>query len=191
MAVGLALNVVHAHECNFLGVAPAVLYHAGRKELVAIDGLGVWPRAATPEFFRDRHGVGGIFRQIPVEILSAEKLGLSQPILDLCTLNKGLVLVTGPTGSGKSSTLAAMMRHLNETQALHVITLEDPVEYLFADRKSSFSQREVGIDVAGRERRVTYLRDVTRRGLPFPIIGEGDGLPAQAAHRSGKEARRG
>lgn len=66
VAVGLALNVVHAHECNFLGVAPAVLYHAGRGELVAIDGLGVWPRAATPEFFRDRHG-----GKMPVGILRA------------------------------------------------------------------------------------------------------------------------
>jgi len=62
--------------------------------------------------------------------------------------DQGLVLVCGPTGSGKSSTLAAMLRHLNETEALHVITLEDPVEYLFSDRKCSFSQREVGIDVA-------------------------------------------
>jgi twitching motility protein PilT len=62
--------------------------------------------------------------------------------------DQGLVLVCGPTGSGKSSTLAAMLRHLNETEALHVITLEDPVEYLFTDRKCSFSQREVGIDVA-------------------------------------------
>ncbi len=66
----------------------------------------------------------------------------------LLAADQGLVLVCGPTGSGKSSTLAAMLRHLNETEALHVITLEDPVEYLFADRKCSFSQREVGIDVA-------------------------------------------
>ena len=65
----------------------------------------------------------------------------------LLAADQGLVLVCGPTGSGKSSTLAAMMRHLNETTTLHVITLEDPVEYLFADAKCSFSQREVGIDV--------------------------------------------
>lgn len=65
----------------------------------------------------------------------------------LLAADQGLILVCGPTGSGKSSTLAAMLRHLNETEALHVITLEDPVEYLFTDRKCSFSQREVGIDV--------------------------------------------
>ena len=76
--------------------------------------------------FRDRNGPGGVFRQIPHKILTAEQLGLPPAILGLCQLSKGLVLVTGPTGSGKSTTLAAMVDHVNKTRADHIITIEDP-----------------------------------------------------------------
>ena len=79
--------------------------------------------------FRDLHGVGVVARVIPANILTFEQLGLSPAIRDLCTLNKGLVLVTGPTGSGKSTTLAAMIDYINRTRTDHIITVEDPVEY--------------------------------------------------------------
>ena len=83
--------------------------------------------------------------------------------------DQGLVLVCGPTGSGKSSTLAAMMRHLNETTTLHVITLEDPVEYLFTDAKCSFSQREVGIDVVDFP---AGLKSALRQDPDVILVGE-------------------
>ena len=80
--------------------------------------------------FADRRGPGAVFRVIPSKILTAEQLGLSPHILQLCALNKGLVLVTGPTGSGKSTTLCAMIDHINQTRQDHIITIEDPIEFV-------------------------------------------------------------
>jgi twitching motility protein PilT len=93
--------------------------------------------------FMDRQGVGAVFRVIPSEILTAEKLGLSQHVLSLCSLKKGLVLVTGPTGSGKSTTLSAMIDHVNKTRADHIITIEDPIEFVHPNQKCLINQREV------------------------------------------------
>jgi twitching motility protein PilT len=93
--------------------------------------------------FRDRHGVGAVFRVIPSNILTAEQLGLSQHVLNLCQLRKGLVLVTGPTGSGKSTTLCALIDHINRTRADHIITIEDPIEFVHENRKCLINQREV------------------------------------------------
>lgn len=87
----------------------------------------------------------------------------------LLAADQGLILVCGPTGSGKSSTLAAMLRHLNETEDLHVITLEDPVEYLFADRRCCFSQREVGIDVTSFP---AGLKAALRQDPDVILVGE-------------------
>src|SRR5262249_26883668 len=77
--------------------------------------------------FADRKGPGAVFRVIPSTIIPAEQLGLSPHILQLCQLNKGLVLVTGPTGSGKSTTLCAMVDYINRTRHDHIITIEDPI----------------------------------------------------------------
>ncbi len=104
-----------------------------------LEGLG---RFRT-NLFRDLTGPGAVFRIIPTEILSAEKLGLSKAILDLCHLTKGLVLVTGPTGSGKSTTLAAMIDYINITRDEHIITIEDPVEFVHPNKKCLINQREV------------------------------------------------
>ncbi|HWC76347.1 MAG TPA: type IV pilus twitching motility protein PilT [Blastocatellia bacterium] len=93
--------------------------------------------------FMDRKGMGGVFRVIPNEILTAEKLGLSQFILSLCKLNKGLVLVTGPTGSGKSTTLCAMVDYVNRNREDHIITIEDPIEFVHENKKCLINQREV------------------------------------------------
>jgi twitching motility protein PilT len=93
--------------------------------------------------FKDRHGAGAVFRVIPAEILTAEQLGLSPHVLNLCTLKKGLVLVTGPTGSGKSTTLCAMIDHVNKTRADHIITIEDPIEFVHHNQKCLLNQREV------------------------------------------------
>jgi twitching motility protein PilT len=93
--------------------------------------------------FRDRKGAGGVFRIIPNEILTADQLGLSEAIRKFCTLSKGLVLVTGPTGSGKSTTLAAMIDIINSTRPDHVLTIEDPIEFVHPNRKCLINQREV------------------------------------------------
>jgi len=93
--------------------------------------------------FADRNGPGAVFRVIPTKILTAEQLGLSSHILELCQLNKGLVLVTGPTGSGKSTTLCAMIDHVNRTRHDHIITIEDPIEFVHASQQCLINQREV------------------------------------------------
>jgi twitching motility protein PilT len=93
--------------------------------------------------FADRKGPGAVFRVIPTKILTAEQLGLSSHVLQLCQLNKGLVLVTGPTGSGKSTTLCAMIDHVNQTRHDHIITIEDPIEFVHPNKRCLINQREV------------------------------------------------
>ena len=93
--------------------------------------------------FMDRKGMGGVFRIIPAKMTTAEQLGLSKAILDLCKLSKGLVVVTGPTGSGKSTTLCAMVNHINTEREEHIITIEDPIEFVHDNNKCLVNQREV------------------------------------------------
>jgi twitching motility protein PilT len=94
--------------------------------------------------FADRKGMGGVFRIIPTKILTAQQLGLSQAIMNLCALSKGLVVVTGPTGSGKSTTLCAMVDHINKDREDHIITIEDPIEFTHENQRCLVNQREVG-----------------------------------------------
>ncbi len=93
--------------------------------------------------FMDRKGMGGVFRIIPAKMTTAEQLGLSSAVLDLCNLSKGLVVVTGPTGSGKSTTLCAMVNHINQQREDHIITIEDPIEFVHENIKCLVNQREV------------------------------------------------
>ena len=93
--------------------------------------------------FMDRKGMGGVFRIIPAKITTAEQLGLSKAIMDLCNLSKGLVVVTGPTGSGKSTTLCAMVNSINFEREDHIITIEDPIEFTHENQKCLVNQREV------------------------------------------------
>lgn len=93
--------------------------------------------------FMDRKGMGAVFRIIPTKILTSEQLGLSKAIMDLCSLSKGLVVVTGPTGSGKSTTLCAMVDSINKTREDHIITIEDPIEFVHDNHKCLVNQREV------------------------------------------------
>lgn len=93
--------------------------------------------------FMDRKGMGAVFRIIPSKILTAEQLGLSKAIMDLCALSKGLVVVTGPTGSGKSTTLCAMVDSINKNREDHIITIEDPIEFTHENQKCLVNQREV------------------------------------------------
>jgi twitching motility protein PilT len=119
--------------------------------------------------FADRKGIGAVLRQIPNEILSAEQMGLSQHILDLCHLTKGLVLVTGPTGSGKSTTLAALVDYVNRNRDDHIITIEDPIEFVHANKRCIVNQREVGIHTSSFKH---ALRAALREDPDVVLVGE-------------------
>lgn len=97
--------------------------------------------------FKQRGHIGMVLRRIPNEFLSFEQLGLPMVIRDLIMRPRGLFLVTGPTGSGKTTSLASMINYLNDTVDHHIITLEDPIEYYHNHKKSTINQREIGVDV--------------------------------------------
>ena len=97
--------------------------------------------------FKQRGNIGMVLRQIPNDMLSMEQLGLPDRVAELCMRPRGLFLVTGPTGSGKSTTLASMVDYINDTVDHHIITIEDPIEFYHYHKKSTVNQREVGVDV--------------------------------------------
>src|SRR5678815_5458268 len=117
----------------------------------------------------DRKGPGAVFRVIPSKILTAEDLGLSPFILKLCQLNKGLVLVTGPTGSGKSTTLCAMIDYINRMRRDHIITIEDPIEFVHENKKCLINQREVHTHTDGFK---PALRAALREDPDILLVGE-------------------
>jgi twitching motility protein PilT len=111
--------------------------------------------------FKQRGSVSIVCRAIPFEIRSVEELGLPAVVTSLAEEARGIILVTGTTGSGKSTTLAAMIDHINQTRAHHIVTLEDPIEYLHEDKRSIVNQREVGSDTVsfGRAMRRVLRQD--------------------------------
>ncbi len=120
-------------------------------------------------YFFQRTGYGSVFRIIPTKILTLEELNLPLVLKRLTDLRSGLVLVTGPTGSGKSTTLAAMIHHINETSRRHILTIEDPVEFVHKNKKSIISHREVGEHT---ETFASALRAVTRQDADVVLVGE-------------------
>jgi len=94
--------------------------------------------------FRQQRGAGAVFRVIPTKILTIEQLGLPEQVRRIASMKSGLVLVTGPTGSGKSTTLAAIIDLINETRSMHIITIEDPIEFVHPNKKCLIHQREIG-----------------------------------------------
>ncbi|NOZ02025.1 MAG: type IV pilus twitching motility protein PilT [Deltaproteobacteria bacterium] len=119
--------------------------------------------------FLQRRGVSAVFRIIPSKILSAEDLNLPAPIIKLCGLKKGLVLVTGPTGSGKSTTLAAMVDHINRTRQDHILTIEDPIEFVHRNKKCLVTQRQIGDNV---DTFADSLRAALREDPDIILVGE-------------------
>ena len=119
--------------------------------------------------FWQRKGLGAVFRTIPSKILTADDLGFPEVIRRFCMLTKGLVLVTGPTGSGKSTTLAAMVDLINETRAEHILTIEDPIEFTHPNKKCLVNQREVGTNTHSF---ANALRAALREDPDVILVGE-------------------
>ena len=131
----------------------------------AIKGVGRF----RVNIFKQRGTMSFVIRLVNTEIPSPESLGLPQSVLELVKKKRGLILVTGPTGSGKSTTLASLIHIINQTQNKHIITLEDPIEYLHRNQKSLISQREIAIDT---ENYLTGLRACLRQAPDVILLGE-------------------
>ncbi|WP_421867498.1 type IV pilus twitching motility protein PilT [Motiliproteus sp.] len=119
--------------------------------------------------FNQNRGAGAVFRTIPTDILSMETLGMGKVFQDLSSRPRGLVLVTGPTGSGKSTTLAAMVDYVNDTRNDHILTIEDPIEFVHESKKCLVNQREVHRDTLGF---AEALRSALREDPDIILVGE-------------------
>ncbi len=119
--------------------------------------------------FMGRLGISAVFRIIPATILTVEQLGLPEAVLNLTEYKKGLILVTGPTGSGKSTTLAAMIDHINKTRSEHILTVEDPIEFVHQPQSSLINQREVGVHTNSF---ASALKAALREDPDIILVGE-------------------
>ncbi|KQD05748.1 type IV pilus twitching motility protein PilT [Acinetobacter soli] len=119
--------------------------------------------------FNQNRGAGAVFRTIPSQVLTLEELGLGKIFRDICDYPRGLVLVTGPTGSGKSTTLAAMLDYINHHRYDHILTVEDPIEFVHEPKKSLINQREVHRDTLGFNE---ALRSALREDPDIILVGE-------------------
>lgn len=119
--------------------------------------------------FNQNRGAGAVFRTIPSNVLSLEELGCPSIFKDICENKRGIILVTGPTGSGKSTTLAAMVDHLNDTIYEHILTVEDPIEFVHESKKCLVNQREVHRDTLGFNE---ALRSALREDPDIILVGE-------------------
>jgi twitching motility protein PilT len=119
--------------------------------------------------YMQRGTVGAVFRRIPIQVQTLDQLELPIAISELTHIPDGLVLVTGPTGSGKSTTLAAMISHVAEHESVHIVTIEDPIEFLFQDKMAAISQREVGTDTPNFKE---ALRNAMRQDPDVIMVGE-------------------
>lgn len=120
-------------------------------------------------FLLQHYGYGAVLRVIPSRIPTLEELNLPDSLYEICDYDKGLVIVTGPTGSGKSTTLAAMVNHINENRAAHIITIEDPIEFAHPSKSSMIQQRQVGIHA---NTFAQALRAALRESPDIVLVGE-------------------
>ena len=156
------------------GIAQAILTKEQYKELTTTKELDCTyvldeENRFRVNFFYQLDGLSAVMRIIPVKILSLEELKLPSVISELSEMHRGLVLVTGVTGSGKSTTLAAMLNHINSTKKKHIITVEDPVEFVHPDKESLISQRGVGQDTLSF---ANALKGALREDPDVILVGE-------------------
>jgi len=144
---------------------------AGFEERWELDGSVTLPGAARFRLnvFRQKNGLGAVFRAIPSKIPTPAEIGLMPAISNLVDLPRGLVLVTGPTGSGKSTTLACLIEQINQKHNAHVLTIEDPIEFVYEDKNSIVLQREVGSSTKSFSE---ALRHSMRQDPDVILIGE-------------------
>jgi twitching motility protein PilT len=187
LKVGLPALVRYREEIRVLSKSKEILNRQNIEEMV----LSVLPERLTEDFHKGKEidfaysfsGVGRFrlniylhrgqramaIRFIPFEVKSLDELGLPSVLKNIALKKRGLVLITGPAGSGKSTTLAAMVEERNKTQSGHIITIEDPVEYLIRDRKAIITQREIGIDTESFQ---SGLKHALRQDPDVIMIGE-------------------
>lgn len=130
-----------------------------------LDGVGRF----RCNFLYQHRGIGAVFRIIPTTILTLDQLGMPDVVREIATYERGLVLVTGPTGSGKSTTMAAIIDMINDTYPKHIITIEDPLEFVHPNKKCVFSQREIGTHA---ESFATALMVANREDPDVILVGE-------------------
>ena len=168
----LGEHVISNEELD--GIAQAILSPEQYSELVTNKELDCTyvldeDHRFRVNFFYQLHGLSAVLRVIPVKILTLEELSLPPVIKELSEMHRGLILVTGVTGSGKSTTLAAMLDHINRTKKKHIITVEDPVEFVHQDRESIVSQRGIGQDSHSFD---NALKGALREDPDIILVGE-------------------
>ncbi len=131
----------------------------------ALPGIGRF----RANYFRQQHGMSGVFRLIPEEIKPVDDLGVPKHVERFCEMRNGLILCTGPTGSGKSTTLAALIDYINRKYSRHIVTIEEPIEFVHKNKNCTITQREVGVDSESFAR---ALRSVSRQDPDVILVGE-------------------
>jgi twitching motility protein PilT len=157
-----------------IGLMKSITPDRCQKELAEVGGADfaiAFSEAARfrVSVFKQRGNIAMVLRQIPNKLLTMEQLGLPPVVTKLCSRPRGLFLVTGPTGSGKSTSLASMINYINETYAHHIITIEDPIEFYHYSKRSTVNQREVGTDVPSFSE---ALRRALRQDPDVILVGE-------------------
>ncbi len=163
----LTLEDVHSMVYDMMSDAQRKLFEESHECDFSID-MGELARFRVNVFLQNR-GMAAVFRTIPTKIIPLEQLGLPPVVRQLCDKEKGLILVTGPTGSGKSTSLAAMVDYLNNTFEGHVITIEDPIEFVHKSKKCLINQRELGVHTLSFS---NALRSALREDPDIVLVGE-------------------
>lgn len=167
-------NRARISQEDVVSIVSAIMSEAQKKRYIekkevdlsyGISGLGRF----RVNIFQQRGTIGMVFRVIPMTILTIEELGLPKILEKLAIEPRGLILVTGTTGSGKSTTLAAMIEHINVYKTMHIMTIEDPIEFLYKDKKSLINQREIGTDA---DTFANALRSALRQDPDVILVGE-------------------
>lgn len=163
----LPKDEVHSMLYDILNDQQRKIFEEKKEIDFALDVKGI-ARYRVNAFYQSR-GEAIVFRTIPTKIMSLEELGLPMILAELTKKTKGLVLVTGPTGSGKSTTLAAMMDFINQNEKAHILTIEDPIEFVYESKLSLINQRELGTNTYGF---ANALRSALREDPDVILVGE-------------------